>query len=137
MKVLLDTGFIYGYCYAKDLHHDRALALFEQIKYFKLYVPWPVTYETLRSRCVKRKPSVELFDKFLRDMDIEYIDDSIYRQGVLEQTIKGVMRGRPISMVDMLIRFILDSVPRIDALVTFNVADFHDVCLRKNIRIIN
>ncbi|MEI6261004.1 MAG: hypothetical protein WCR46_14005 [Deltaproteobacteria bacterium] len=136
MKVLIDTGFLYGYCDARDQHHDRALELFEQIKYFNLYLAWPVTYETLRTRCVRNKLSVGIFEKFLRDTHIEYIDDSIYRQAVLNQTIKSAVRGRPISMVDMVLRFILEQLPRIDALVTFNIGDFQDVCRKRNIKII-
>ena len=136
MKVLIDTGFLYGYCDARDQHHDRALELFEQIKYFNLYLAWPVTYETLRTRCVRNKLSVAIFEKFLRDTHIEYIDDSIYRQAVLNQTIKSAVRGRPISMVDMVLRFILEQLPRIDALVTFNIGDFQDVCRKRNIKII-
>jgi predicted nucleic acid-binding protein len=137
MKVLIDTGFIYGYCDAKDAYHDRAVNIYNEIKYFNLYIAWPVTYETLRTKFVKRNSSVELFNKFFRDMEIEYIDDSIYRQAVLNETIKSVISKRPISMVDMLLRFILDRLPGIDALVTFNVADFQDVCRRKSIKIIN
>ncbi len=136
MKVLIDTGFLYGYCDARDQHHDRALELFEQIKYFNLYLAWPVTYETLRTRCVRNKLSVAIFEKFLRDTHIEYIDDSIYRQAVLNQTIKSAVRGRPISMVDMVLRFILEQLPRINALVTFNIGDFQDVCRKRNIKII-
>ena len=136
MKVLIDTGFLYGYCDARDQHHDRALELFEQIKYFNLYLAWPVTYETLRTRCVRNKLSVGIFEKFLRDTQIEYIDDSIYRQAVLNQTIKSAVRGRPISMVDMVLRFILEQLQRIDALVTFNIGDFQDVCRKRNIKII-
>ena len=136
MKVLIDTGFLYGYCDARDQHHDRALELFEQIKYFNLYLAWPVTYETLRTRCVRNKLSVAIFEKFLRDTQIEYIDDSIYRQAVLNQTIKSAVRGRPISMVDMVLRFILEQLPRINALVTFNIGDFQDVCRKRNIKII-
>jgi predicted nucleic acid-binding protein len=136
MKVLIDTGFLYGYCDARDQHHDRALELFEQIKYFNLYLAWPVTYETLRTRCVRNKLSVAIFEKFLRDTHIEYIDDSIYRQAVLNQTIKSAVRGRPISMVDMVLRFILEQLQRINALVTFNIGDFQDVCRKRNIKII-
>ena len=136
MKVLIDTGFLYGYCDARDQHHDRALELFEQIKYFNLYLAWPVTYETLRTRCVRNKLSVGIFEKFIRDTHIEYIDDSIYRQAVLKQTIKSAVRGRPISMVDMVLRFILEQLPRINALVTFNIGDFQDVCRKRNIKII-
>jgi predicted nucleic acid-binding protein len=136
MKVLIDTGFLYGYCDARDQHHDRALELFEQIKYFNLYLAWPVTYETLRTRCVRNKLSVGIFERFLRDTHIEYIDDSIYRQAVLNQTIKSAVRGRPISMVDMVLRFILEQLPRINALVTFNIGDFQDVCRKRNIKII-
>jgi len=138
MNVLIDTGFIYGYCDTKDAHHDRALELFEQIKYFKLYVAWPVTYETLRTRCVKSKSSVLKFEKFLRNMQIEYLDDSKYREDALRQTIKGAIaiRSRPISMVDMILRYILEQLPHINAMVTFNVGDFQDVCRRKNIKII-
>ena len=136
MKVLIDTGFLYGYCDARDQHHDRALEIFEQIKYFNLYLAWPVTYEALRTRCVRNKLSVGIFEKFLRDTQIEYIDDSIYRQAVLNQTIKSAVRGRPISMVDMVLRFILEQLQRIDALVTFNIGDFQDVCRKRNIKII-
>lgn len=38
---------------------------------------------------------------------------------------------------DMILRYILEQLPRINALVSFNIGDFQDVCRRKNIRIIN
>ena len=47
------------------------------------------------------------------------------------------MQNRNLSLVDVIIRLILDDpTVKIDYLVTFNVGDFSDVCQRRNIVIL-
>ena len=52
----------------------------------------------------------------------------------LESSLKG---RRPLSMVDCLIRLLLDDAnTRIDYLATFNVRDFGDVCRNNGVEIL-
>jgi len=43
-------------------------------------------------------------------------------------------RTRPMSLVDMVMRLMLDDVNvRVDGLLTFNQKDFHDVCRKRGL----
>jgi hypothetical protein len=72
-------------------------------------------------------------------MDMEYLNDQEYRESALDKTIElATDSRRNISLVDMVIRYILDDKSlNINYLVTFNVKDFIDICKKRNIEIIN
>ena len=67
------------------------------------------------------------------------IDDNGYKEIALNQTFEySIYNKRPISFVDMIIRMMLDDINlKIDAMITFNLEDFIDVCASKNIEIIS
>ncbi len=67
---------------------------------------------------------------------IEWIDDSLYREGAMERFLDN--KGKKFSLVDLVIREILQDVNiKIDYLVTFNTDDFEDICNRRGIEIYN
>jgi hypothetical protein len=74
----------------------------------------------------------------LKDPKTVLIDDGSYRDQALHAAIRESQnRLRAISLVDMVIRFILDDPNvRIDAVLTFNQADFADVCRRRGIEML-
>ncbi len=136
MNMLIDAGFLIGLCDCKDQHHRKSVEILNKIQYFRHYIPWPVSYEVLRTKCVKNRYCVLNMKKYFRDMNSEFIDDSPYREAAFQQTLETALKGRSISLVDMILRLILSKEQiKVDSLVTFNIADFQDVCKKKNIQI--
>ena len=78
------------------------------------------------------------FERVLKRPNIIRMDDSPYREEALLRTLQqAISARRPIALVDMLIRFMLDDVKvRVDCLLTYNVPDFADVCRKRNIQIL-
>ena len=70
---------------------------------------------------------------------VQRISDEPYREEALEMTFKMALNSsRYISLVDMVIRLILDDINvQKDALLTVNPKDFHDVCMRQNIEMLD
>ena len=88
--------------------HGNATLIMEEIQKFHLLLPWPILYELLRTRFIKKKIWVQQFRKSLRTLNIEYINDDIYREKALYNTLEqDSSSGRNISLVDMIIRNIL------------------------------
>jgi hypothetical protein len=70
------------------------------------------------------------------------VDDSPYRQAAIEECFSQVRvqgRGlRPLSLTDRVIRCILGETRiKVDVLITFNVADFADLCRGKRLRLVS
>jgi hypothetical protein len=89
-------------------------------------------------RFVKNSMAVARYEAFMRDCDVQRIDDAPYRDGALTQTIAAARDGkRSIALVDMVIRFMLDDVNvRSNYLITFNKKDFLDVCNRRRVELL-
>jgi hypothetical protein len=101
-------------------------------------IPWPTVYETLRTRFVRNRSGLQLFEIFLKTHPIVYIDDDIYKNEALDLSIESSLRkGRPLSMVDCLLRLIIDDPNvKIDYLLTFNQPDFVDACRKNRVEIL-
>lgn len=130
-NILTDTCFWIALFDENGEYHLSSLKIFEYIRKFNILIPWPVFYEVLRSKFVKKSNWVERFKESLISLKIYRIDDSPYRELALKETIKSsISVKRAISLVDMVIRFImLDRKHRIDYLITYNEKDFYDVCV--------
>jgi len=104
-----------------------------------LVIPFPTQYETLNTRFCKRREWVDRYEKYLNDYRVYYIFDEKYRDDVFKMTLSEARRGsRPISLVDNIIRAVLsDDTVDIDALVTFNVEDFEDICRERRIYLVS
>ena len=96
-------------------------------------------YEVLRSRFVRKSDWVEQFEKDIKRLTISFIDDAIYKKDAFRATLRAsTIQRRPISLVDMVIRYILeDDSVRVNCLVTANDDDFKDVCLKKKLTLLS
>ena len=135
---LVDTGVWYAIFDRHDPHHSEAREKAEALDLFQLVLPWPTLYETLRTRFVKNSVALGQFERFLKSPNVTYVDDSSFRDAEFELALESSLRrGRPLSMVDCLVRLLLEDVnTRISHLVTLNERDFADVCRKKGIEII-
>ena len=135
--VLADTGFWIALYDARDQYHVMAVKIMEQPALGTFLFPWPLHYELLRTRFVKRAGWVESFLGIIKEQRIKTIDDSTYREGALRLTMDWARnKQRSISLVDMVVRLVLDDPQhRIHELITFNPRDFSDVCRERGIRV--
>lgn len=124
-----DTGFwIEAFDKRRD-HHILAAGLLEDLRNSVILMPWPIMYEVLRTRTVKHPEMSAAFGRVLAWPKVRKVDDSAYRSQCLENTLSEAARGRPISLVDMVVREVLcDDQFRVTRLLTFNPRDFHDIC---------
>jgi predicted nucleic acid-binding protein len=138
-NILTDTGFwIAFFDNRKDrAKHDKALLIMEDIKNFNIILPWPIMYEVLRTRFVRNKPWCDHFNRILKSLKINYLNDIEYREQALLKTMELCSIGkRSISLVDIVIRFMLmDKNIKVDYLTTFNCDDFYDICKNRRIPI--
>ena len=135
---LVDTGLWFALCDDRDQHHLEAARYEDILPLVTILFPWPSLYETLNSRFVRRRPVFERFEKCLSDYVLEFVNDLPYREEALRRTLSFARVGkRPISMVDMIIRLMLnDDCLRKHYLITFNKEDFFDVCLSNGIEML-
>lgn len=137
-SVVVDTGFWYALCDPGDGLHKEAGAKAHYLDEMNVLIPWPCLYETFRTQFARKRPAVQRLETLLRKPHVELLDDAPYRDPGLDDAIRsGIAGKRPISLVDMVIRLILDDTGvRTDCLLTFNVPDFQDVCRRRGIQIL-
>lgn len=134
--VVVDTGFWFALFERTDQNHRQALTKAQIISSLRLVLPWPCLYETLNTRFLSNRMMVRGFERFVKSQNVVFADDSKYREGAYNQTLRGAER-RPIALVDMVIRSILEDVnTRTNCLLTFNQRDFVDVCRARQIEIL-
>ena len=127
INVLIDTGFWFAKYKEADQHHKQAEKVLLNPKVHYLLLPFPSFYEVFNTKFCKNKNNMESLNVYLD------------REKAFEITwIEGKAHKFPKSLVDNVIRGILeDTSIRVDALLTFNVEDFYDICTRKQIEIIS
>lgn len=134
---LVDTSYFIALWDEGDEHHEEAVNKQVHFDSFSLLVPWPVLYETLNTRFVRRPEWVERFDQTAELFDI--VDDGRYRCSALRLTRKAALSERPAdrsppSLVDrILLAMIDDDDLRIDGILTFNHRDFIAPCMEREI----
>lgn len=135
---LADTGLWYAMFDRHDPHHGEATEKADVLDLFQIVLPWPTLYETLRTKFVRNSLALGQFERFLKRPNVTYLDDAAFRDAALEMAFESSLRRRrPLSMVDCLIRLLLEDVnTRVSYLVTLNERDFADVCRRKGVEII-
>ncbi len=133
--VLADSGLWYALIDARDEHHARAQEHARYLEWCQIVLPWPILYETIRTRLTRNKKAFGLLEDVLNIPGIIFLDDVPFREAALKLALESSLRGsRPLSLVDCVIRLILDDVnTKIDYFVTFNPKDFSDVCRRRGI----
>ena len=124
-----------------DQHHQKSLLIQELIKDTRIVFPFPCFYEIITTNFAKPKNKHKLlaFENLLKNSNVEYIDDTIYKDkalfNVYELNKKSFISH---SLVDAVIREMLSDINlKPDFLVTYNVKDFIDICLKRRIEILN
>jgi len=135
---LVDSGFWIALLEERDPHHKDAQSKADALLEMKYLLPWPILYETLRTRFTRRAWLVHKFEGFLKRPNAVILDDKKYRNDALDQTLSDASTGkRTISLVDNVLRGIIGDVSvRINCLFTFNPGDFADLCGRRQIELL-
>ena len=139
VSILVDTGVWLALCDPREQTVTRKVVdeIYERVRVHSIVVPWPIAYETLRTRFVRNRHAMERFEREIRSPRVVLLDDAPYREEALALSIESSLRrDRPLSMVDCTLRLLIDDVrTRIRYLVTFNQRDFADVCARHQIEL--
>ncbi|HET6386325.1 MAG TPA: hypothetical protein VFJ58_23275 [Armatimonadota bacterium] len=149
MKALgADAGFMIALYDDRDGHHRKAkddFVKYLDIPSFRLLLPWPILYESMRTRMVRNRPGIVAFDRDRRTLvsrgQLVMLDDQPYREDALEGCFNEAARPqasyRPLSLVDRVIRGMLsDKNLRIEYFLTYNAKDFADVCQKRSINLV-
>lgn len=137
-SVIVDAGYWYALFDSRDGFFHDAQAKAHHVDSLIVVFPWPTLYETLGTRFVKNRHGIDGFERVLKRPNVRFIDDAPYRDEALKATLQEArLQKRVISVCDMLIRFVIqDTNVRVDALLTFNIKDFADVCRGKGVEIL-
>ena len=139
VNVLVDTGAWYALCDPRDTTVPRSTIedIYRRLEVYRVILPWPIAYETLRTSFVKNRLALERFEHEAKKLNIDLFDDRSYRERAYQLVFEsGLRRGRPLSMVDCLLRLLIeDDHVRIDGMITFNLRDFVDVCRKRRIEL--
>ncbi len=135
---LVDTGFWYAVFDERDQHYRDAQSRIDSLLRLKYILPWPVIYETLRTRFVRRQTWLRKFEHILKRPNAIFLDDCTYRAQAMAHTLMHAgARGRPRSLGDNVLRLVVeDRNVTLHCLFSFNRADFVDVCSRRRIELI-
>ena len=135
---LVDTGIWIAMFDPRDQHRARIEEISEYLEICHLILPWPTLYETLKTRLARNRNALQRFEAYLKRPHIAFLDDEFYRETALELCFSSALQAyRPLSMVDCLIRLILEDINvKVRYLATFNNDDFIDICQKWQVEII-
>jgi predicted nucleic acid-binding protein len=132
---LVDTGFWIAVFDQGDQHHPSAVRKVDEFSRLHYILPWPVMYETLRTRLVRQPSQVKKFESFVKNPRAIWLDDRHYRDQALDLAF-SVNGRRAISLVDHVLRLIIEDIRlRVRYFYTFNPNDFRDVCIKRKVEI--
>jgi predicted nucleic acid-binding protein len=136
--ILTDSCFWLGLVDPTDQHHRSALewADFVDIEGAILLLPWPCLYESISTRLIRSRSRTLALEQLLKRPTIRLLDDLTYRDAALEAVFETARVGHSYALADSVIREMLKDIDlRIDYLLTFNPADFQDVCQARRIEL--
>lgn len=137
-NIILDSGYWFAFYEEKDQYHEKALLISEYLQPHTIVIPWPSLYEILNTQFVKRTHWLLSFETILKSKNTVQLTDDKYKHTAITSIFLQSKRPKKFSLVDLIIReILLDIEINIHALVTFNVADFEDICWKRNIEIFN
>ena len=136
-SVLVDTSFFIALWDRRDNRHEEAKNKQEYLDRYRLVVPWPILYETLNTRMVRRPDWMAGFEKAARRF--ETIDDSRYRCDALRSVREAARQKRrpkdsAPSLADRILLAMIDDNARpFHGILTFNHRDFMKPCMSREI----
>lgn len=136
--LLVDSGFFFALFNPRDQHHGDACEKQDWLEALSVVVAWPILYETINTRFVRRPETIVRFESILRAHDTVLLEDSPYRLDAYEDVLEQAKaRRNAMSLVDAVLCAILaDPKVRIDAMLTFNSRDFDDVCRERKVELL-
>ena len=144
-RILIDSGFFFGIFDERDQHHESAkkIEAWLDLESRRRVVAWPILYETLSTKIVKRGHLTNL-ERFLVHPRTDLVDDSPYRD-LVEKSVRENddprwtrYRMQPgASLVDTILRLMIEC-PRagIHGIVTFDGA-LQNIGYAKNITVVS
>lgn len=138
-NILVDTCFWYALFDTREPAHQKANELASILDLGLIIIPYPTLYETINTRFTRNRLWVEKFEKIIINGNTKIVEDYLYKENALTMTFDSTLnRNRPLSLVDMVIRLMLDDVNlKIDYLISFNNRDFIDLCHKNRIKLIS
>jgi predicted nucleic acid-binding protein len=138
-NILIDSCFWYALFDSSDEHHHQAIEMKDYLEFGNIILPYPVLYETLNTRFSKRNNWMSAFKGYMERKTTVLIPDTEYREKALSNTyFYSLVQKRPMALVDISIRLMLEDIKlNINAMITFNVEDFVDVCTSNRIALIS
>lgn len=137
-NVLIDSCFWFALFNSSDQYNKIAEDIYNVIEKHKLLIPWPTLYETLNTKFVKNSNHFDPMQRILSQNNIVKLDDTQYKSNALNTLDKYIKMNKHYSLVDLVIRFMLEDINlRVEALVTFNLRDFQDLCYARSIQLID
>jgi predicted nucleic acid-binding protein len=150
MNVCLDACFLIGLYDERDQHHERSQELFAEIfdtpARNVAVILWPALYEAVSTQLVRHRRRTSRMERDWRRLvsmrSLVFMDDQPYRDEAFELCLRELDKPpasyRPLSLTDRVLRGVLaDTNARVDALMTFNIGDFADVCRKAGRQIVN
>ena len=136
--LLVDSGFFMALFEPRDQHHKDACEKRDRLKFSSFIVPWPILYETINTRFVRRPKTIVQFESLLRTHNTVLLDDSSYRYSVYKNVLARAKTQRhAMSLVDAVLSAILDDTNvRIHAMLTFNRRDFGPICRKRGVELL-
>ena len=136
--LLVDSGFFFALFNPRDQHHGAACEKQDWLEALSVVVAWPILYETINTRFVRRPETIVRFESILRARDTVLLEDSPYRLDAYEDVLERAKAQRhAMSLVDAVLCAILaDPKVRIDAMLTFNSRDFGDICRERKVELL-
>ena len=94
-------------------------------------------YETVNTRFSRRRGNLAQFRAIVELPDTVLLDDSPYRLESYKTLMMTTRTGSPVSLVDTVLRAVLEDVNvSVGAMLTFNHADFADICSKLNVELL-
>lgn len=136
--LLVDSGFFFALFNPRDQHHGAACEKQDWLETLSIVVAWPILYETINTRFVRRPETIVRFESILRADDTVLLEDSPYRLDAYEDVLERTKaQHHAMSLVDAVLCAILaDPKVRIDAMLTFNSRDFGDICRERKVELL-
>ncbi len=136
--VLLDSGFLFAYFDEKDPYHQNAKlygCLINNHQEYYLIIPCAVLFEVLNTKFMKNLNTLKEFEKKILNRPNTELYQYAECKDLAKEQLRKRYEGKPLSLVDGVLRYILKRERKIDVFVTNNPRDFFD--LLREIQIID
>lgn len=129
-SVIVDTCIWYALVDKNDAYSKYAGTIAKLLEPHKILVPYPSLYETVNTKLMRNRnrQANKLFAYLNDSAKVKLIPDDAYRERALKAVQFNLEQGKTYSLVDMIIRLMMEDVDLGDiAVMTFNVGDFMGV----------